>query len=163
MNLHCRHIVLALGCALGLGAALLPAAAQPVWRCGSDGRSFSDRPCADGRELPAVASPSDADRLQAQGVARRQAALAEQLRAERHARAQVIESIEEPQARQPAHRGRRAGESTGRAAREEQREVQPALRSAKAAAPTSARQRPLRTADAGTSAARPRASRRAPG
>ncbi|HRC38953.1 MAG TPA: hypothetical protein PK420_12840, partial [Rubrivivax sp.] len=25
--------------------------AQTVWRCGADGRSFSDRPCADGQPL----------------------------------------------------------------------------------------------------------------
>ena len=35
---------------LAAAAGLLPQAqAQGVWRCGADGRQFSDRPCSDGQ------------------------------------------------------------------------------------------------------------------
>lgn len=33
---------------LACSALALPASAQTVWRCGPDGRIFSDRPCASG-------------------------------------------------------------------------------------------------------------------
>ncbi|MBX3636028.1 MAG: DUF4124 domain-containing protein [Rubrivivax sp.] len=66
----------------------LPAAAQTVWRCGAG--VYSDRPCADGRELDVADPRSDEQRQQAVLVALRGQRLAEDLRAERlerHARA----------------------------------------------------------------------------
>ena len=60
--------------------------AQTVWRCGADGRSFSDRPCADGRRLQMaeLADVRSADEvLAAQAVAARQQRLAEALRQQR--------------------------------------------------------------------------------
>ena len=36
---------------LAAASALSQAQAQGVWRCGADGRSFSDRPCVDGQPL----------------------------------------------------------------------------------------------------------------
>lgn len=62
------------------------ASAQAVWRCGSDGRSYSDLPCPGGRALD-VADPRDDDqRAQAQQVALREQQLAQQLRQERQQR-----------------------------------------------------------------------------
>jgi len=68
-------------------AGLLPQArAEGVWRCGADGRSFSDRPCSDGQPLSMAAlsaEPSAAQRRQAQDVAARAQRLADGLRQER--------------------------------------------------------------------------------
>ena len=87
--------------ALGLPAlliatlGLLPGAqAEGVWRCGADGRSFSDRPCSDGQPLPMAAlsaEPSTAQRLQAQDVAARAQRLADELRQERLQRERAAE------------------------------------------------------------------------
>ncbi|MBZ8139642.1 hypothetical protein CLD22_06965 [Rubrivivax gelatinosus] len=63
------------------------AAAQPVWRCGPDGRTLQDRPCSDGTKLAITDDRPGAEQTAAaREVARREAALAESLRAERHAR-----------------------------------------------------------------------------
>jgi DNA anti-recombination protein RmuC len=59
------------------------AQAQGIWRCGPQGNSFSDRPCADGQAVPAPARPSAEAVQQAADVARREARLAQQLRAQR--------------------------------------------------------------------------------
>jgi len=63
--------------------------AQGVWRCGPDGRSFSDTPCKEGRELsiPQARPASDLDRAQA--MAQREKALAVQLVRERQQRETV--------------------------------------------------------------------------
>ena len=59
------------------------AQAQPIWRCGADGRSFSDRPCADGR-LQAAADPVGNDRVAAaQDIAERERSLARTLEQQR--------------------------------------------------------------------------------
>jgi hypothetical protein len=71
---------------LGAAAAMSPLQAQTVWRCGADGRSFSDRPCADGQRLQ-MAELADmrsaGEVAAAQAVAARQQRLAEALRQER--------------------------------------------------------------------------------
>jgi len=79
-------------------ALLLPALAaqaQDVWRCGPEGRSFSDRPCADGKPMQ-MASLADirsaAEVHSAREVAARERRLAESLRQERLAREQVAGS-----------------------------------------------------------------------
>jgi hypothetical protein len=102
---------------LVLIALLLPVWAQAtVWRCGPDGRSFSDRPCADGTLVP-IAPPPGAERvLQAQVVAQREAALAEQLRAQRLAREQAWQQ----QLAQEARDRRAAARAAERQARREQ-------------------------------------------
>jgi hypothetical protein len=66
--------------------AATAAQAQGVWRCGPDGRSFSDSPCRDGRELSLPQARPAADLDHAQDVARREKALAEQLVRERQQR-----------------------------------------------------------------------------
>jgi len=59
------------------------ASAQTVWRCGAQGNSFSDRPCADGQALAKAPPPSAQAVQQAAEVARREALLAQRWRAER--------------------------------------------------------------------------------
>ncbi len=73
-------LVLALALALVLVAQ---AQAQAVWRCGPDGRSYSDTPCSEGRSLAAADARSDAQVQAARDVALRESRLAEQLRQER--------------------------------------------------------------------------------
>jgi len=71
---------------LAAAGAMSTAQAQGVWRCGADGRSFSDRPCADGQPLH-MAELADtrtaAEVRSAQAVAARERRLAEGLRQER--------------------------------------------------------------------------------
>jgi len=87
------------------------AQAQGVWRCGPDGRNFSDTPCRDGRELSVPQARPAADLDHAQDVARREKALADQLMRERQQReSQALAGaagidgsrlVKAPQARQP--------------------------------------------------------------
>jgi hypothetical protein len=62
------------------------AAGTQAWRCGADGRSYSDQPCANGRAVAVGDSRGAAERAQAQEVVARERALAKQLVAERHER-----------------------------------------------------------------------------
>lgn len=75
---------------LGLAWVVLgsTASAQTVWRCGAQGNSFSDRPCADGQALAKAPPPSAQAVQQAAEVARREALLAQRWRAERLAQEQ---------------------------------------------------------------------------
>lgn len=74
---------------LGVAMAVVPAAAQQVWRCGADGRAFSDRPCPDGRVF-AAGDPRSADEVEAaRDVASRERQLADTLASERAERARV--------------------------------------------------------------------------
>jgi hypothetical protein len=67
--------------ALGLPMA---AAAQGVWRCGPDGRSYSDTPCAEGKPVPvAMDARPAADIRAAQLQAEQDAQRADTLRRER--------------------------------------------------------------------------------
>ena len=62
------------------------AAAQTVWRCGADGRSFSDRPCAEGQplQMAELADRRSAADVQAgHELAARDRQLADSLRRER--------------------------------------------------------------------------------
>jgi predicted dienelactone hydrolase len=63
--------------------------AQGVWRCGPDGRSFSDTPCKDGRELSLPQARPAADLDNAHEVAQREKAFAAQLVRERQEREAV--------------------------------------------------------------------------
>ena len=67
------------------------AQAQGVWRCGPEGRSYSDTPCKDGRalELASNARPAG-DVAEAQALARQDAALADRLVRERQAREALL-------------------------------------------------------------------------
>lgn len=87
----CRLCVCLLGLLLW-GLASTPAAAQTLWRCGADGRLFSDRPCTDGQAYTVTDRPSAADVQAATLVAERERQLAGQLADERRARAQAAGS-----------------------------------------------------------------------
>lgn len=84
-----RALVHALACAALLSGTA--AHGQGIWRCGAQGNSFSDRPCADGRVLPAAPAPSALAVRQAAEVAQREAMLAIQLRSQRLAREQQFQ------------------------------------------------------------------------
>lgn len=79
--------------AVWLVASWAPAAAAgnglatSAWRCGVDGRVYSDTPCTGGREIGLPAPRPDADVRAAERVAQREAALADRLKREREARA----------------------------------------------------------------------------
>ena len=80
MTLRALLIVVAV---LGLAAATQ---AQTVWRCGADGRSYSDSPCPEGRPVGMADARSEAQVAQAQQVLARDRQLARQLVAERQQR-----------------------------------------------------------------------------
>ena len=61
-------------------------AATTVYRCGQDGREYSQAPCADGQTLNVDDARSAEQRQQAQDAARREAKLGEQLTGDRLAR-----------------------------------------------------------------------------
>lgn len=69
--------------------ALQAQAGQTIWRCGEDGRVFSDRPCSNGQALPVHRTPTAGEAQAAEQVAVRERQLADTLRQERHARARV--------------------------------------------------------------------------
>ena len=56
---------------------------QTIWRCGPDGRVFSDSPCAEGRLLATVDPRPAADVQAARDMARREQRMADRLREER--------------------------------------------------------------------------------
>ncbi len=68
----------------GMAAETAPAGTTTVFRCGPEGKTFSDKPCAGGRAEWVTPDLPDADRRQAaQEVASRQSRLAADLRAQR--------------------------------------------------------------------------------
>lgn len=78
--------LIALALAAVLWASLPAAHAQTVWRCGPDGRTYSDTPCRDGLALQSPALRPAADVRSAQEVAQREKALADQLVQDRRQR-----------------------------------------------------------------------------
>jgi hypothetical protein len=65
------------------------AVAQPVWRCGTDGNLFSDRPCSDGQRYAASDNRSAEEVRGARELASREQKLAMALESERLARNDV--------------------------------------------------------------------------
>ena len=67
---------------------LLPvlAAAQTVYRCGADGREYSQTPCKEGRAVEAADPRSAAEQRAARDIAARDAKLADKLARENRAR-----------------------------------------------------------------------------
>ena len=73
----------------GLWVSLaLPAAyaAAPIYRCGPEGRVYSQVPCADGRLIDAADPRSEAERVEARRVAARERKAANDLERERRER-----------------------------------------------------------------------------
>lgn len=70
--------------------ALLPACgiapAETVYRCGPDGRTYSQSPCPDGRAVDVSDARSNAQQREAAMVVTQQVALAEAMERERHRR-----------------------------------------------------------------------------
>lgn len=101
---------LAVACLVATLAWVDPVAAQPVWRCGPDGRLYSNVPCADGRVVDVADPRSAAQVAAAQEVAARERRLADRMRHERLEREHVA-AIQH--ARDAAHAGLgRAGSTT---------------------------------------------------
>ncbi len=71
---------------LALCTALPALAASKVYRCGPDGREFSQIPCKEGRPVDTADERSAAQQRDAQAVAASQTQLARKLEAERKAR-----------------------------------------------------------------------------
>jgi hypothetical protein len=69
-----------------LALAATPAMAQKVYRCGADGREYSQTPCKQSQSVDTADPRTAAQREQAQANARADAKLAEKLERERHAR-----------------------------------------------------------------------------
>lgn len=70
-------------CALCLFAVAPLVAGQTVYRCGADGRSYSQQPCPEGRALDVDDPRTPAQRAQAADTVRRDARTAESLARER--------------------------------------------------------------------------------
>ena len=66
------------------------AQAQTVWRCGPEGRNYSDAPCRDGRAVEVAQSRPAADMSSAQAMAQREKALAAKLVRERQQREAIM-------------------------------------------------------------------------
>jgi len=64
----------------------VPASAQTIYRCGPDGREYSQTPCKDGRAIDAADPRSEAERREAREIAARDAKLADKLARENRAR-----------------------------------------------------------------------------
>ena len=71
--------------------AMAQAQAQKVYRCGPDGREYSQTPCKDGVAIDAADPRSAADQKAARDVAAREARMADELTRERHAREAAAE------------------------------------------------------------------------
>lgn len=69
-----------------LAATAAHASAQTVWRCGADGRSYSDAPCPGGQAVAVADARSSADVADARAVVQRDRQLAREMAQERHER-----------------------------------------------------------------------------
>lgn len=123
--------------------AIGEAGAENVWRCGPDGRVFSDRPCAESAapSRSFVDAPTAADRQAAEAVAQREQRLARQLVKERESR--------EAQAHANSLGGIRSepppGDATPRAARQADAKAKKSQKSKK---PKKAKARPIKASTA---------------
>jgi hypothetical protein len=80
--------------ALVLSLPLLAAAQSPtVWRCGADGRSYSDVPCDQGRELALAGSRPPADVQAARDRAAQEQRVADKLLTERLQREAAVRNM----------------------------------------------------------------------
>ena len=78
-----KHATVALLLLSGLASAF---AAAPIYRCGADGRTYSQAPCEGGRLIDAADPRSEAERVEARGVVAREHKAANDLERERRAR-----------------------------------------------------------------------------
>ena len=135
------HKLVLIGLLSGLAGM---AQGQSVWRCGPDGRHYSDTPCAGGTFVALVGARPAADLDSARDVARREQALAAQMARERELR--------------QAQRAASAGPAAIRGSR-----LTPAAPSAQRARPASRAQGKRPAEESGTWRAVVPSSRRVPG
>ena len=69
-----------------LAGALSVAHAGGIYRCGPDGRTYSQSPCADGRLIDAADPRSEAERAEAKRIAAKERTTAAELERDRRAR-----------------------------------------------------------------------------
>ena len=94
-----------------LAAAAAVAHGQTVWRCGAEGRSYSDQPCSDGRTID-VADPRGAvHAADARIAAEREQRLARQLAEQRHEREREVLALRGAPVRAAAARNLRPNEA----------------------------------------------------
>lgn len=94
MNAAPRHRLRGPAAALSLllaTAAFAGAPPQTVYRCGPDGRVYSQTPCADGQQVSVEDPRSAAQQRAAREVADREARSAESLAKERHQREAAVQ------------------------------------------------------------------------
>jgi hypothetical protein len=102
-------------------APILPAQSQPIYRCGPEGRSYSQVPCAEGRTVAlADDTPSPHQQAAARAVARSEQALGDRMEHERlareaHARPTGAVHIGRDRAPQHEPRAEAKGSNTGKA------------------------------------------------
>ena len=84
MTLH-RYATPVFAVLLVLTVAGANAASQKIFRCGPDGRVYSQTPCKDGYEVPAADARSPEQRQAAEDVLKRDARLADKMTRERRA------------------------------------------------------------------------------
>ena len=118
-----KHAAVAVFLLSGLASAF---AAAPIYRCGADGRTYSQTPCAEGRLIDAADPRSEAERVEARSVVAREHKAANEMERERRAR----EAAQEP-AQAAGFNGRPAGVE---AAAPTHRPAKPKHRGAKAKA-----------------------------
>ena len=109
-------VVAVIGLAPAIALAAAGDLATSAWQCGPEGRTYTDAPCAGGREIALPAPRPVADVQAAQRVAARERARADRLRLEREAReAAAIAASSQPanlgprRARAVSEKGPRAG------------------------------------------------------
>jgi hypothetical protein len=109
----------AVSLSLLLALASADVAAQKVYRCGPDGREYSQTPCPAGRELDVADPRSEAQRQEAREAAAGDARLAKDLQAERRerereaaARGSGLAGIRKPAEPAPATSAQRAAGTT---------------------------------------------------
>ncbi|HZF81667.1 MAG TPA: hypothetical protein VEZ89_17960 [Rubrivivax sp.] len=56
---------------------------QTIWRCGADASSYSSTPCAEGRPIEPLASPSSLEQAEARRIALAEERLADRMRSDR--------------------------------------------------------------------------------
>ena len=86
MNARATLLAAVLGVVLASAAAAQERGSDTVYRCGADGRQYSDNACPDGKPVAAADARSAEQRRHAEEVVRRERELADRLAREREQR-----------------------------------------------------------------------------
>jgi hypothetical protein len=98
-----------------VACAAVNAGAATVYRCGPDGKTYQQAPCADGQPVNANDPPSAEQRQAAQAAAKSDAKLSDQMERERHAREAAAAPAGKPVAAKSAASSASAGKATKKA------------------------------------------------